>query len=217
MLQSILSFRFSNTLLEQSWNNKFVESIEIRVLEKIGVEERGEFYDGLGAMRDVGQNHLLQMLALVTMDHPGSLDGESIRKMRAKVLTSLKRPTNDQIKKIEQFFSKRGIKAELYLTKKPKDATMAVKKQKDKYNCVIAAGGDGTINEVINGLANTDIPLGLIALGTENVLAKGLNIPTDPIKACEFILHKKIRKLFLIPMQVQKQTQPLKLHILQQF
>lgn len=68
MLQNILIFRFSNNLFEESWDNGSIEKIYIRLWEKIGVENRGEFYDGVGALRDVGQNHLLQMLALATMN-----------------------------------------------------------------------------------------------------------------------------------------------------
>lgn len=89
MLQNILNFRFSNNLFEESWNNKFIEKIEIRALEKLGVEERGGFYDGLGALRDFGQNHLLQMLALVTMERPESFQVEEVRSKRTKLLTTL--------------------------------------------------------------------------------------------------------------------------------
>ncbi len=98
MLQNILSFRFSNNLFEQSWNNKFIEKIEIKLLEKIGVEGRGPFYDGLGALIDVGQNHLLQMLALVTMDHPKNLSAEIVRKKRQEILEALCIPKVDEIK-----------------------------------------------------------------------------------------------------------------------
>lgn len=98
MLQNILSFRFSNNLLEQNWNNKFIEKIEIKLLEKIGVERRGTFYDGLGALRDVGQNHLLQMLALVTMDQPASFAADAIRSKRAQILRTLRKPDLDEIK-----------------------------------------------------------------------------------------------------------------------
>jgi glucose-6-phosphate 1-dehydrogenase len=89
MLQNILTFRFSNSLFERVWNNQAVESIEIRLLEKIGAEDRGEFYDNVGALRDVGQNHLLQMLALVTMEHPGSFDSAAVRAKRAQALEKL--------------------------------------------------------------------------------------------------------------------------------
>ncbi len=89
MLQNILTFRFSNNLFEIPWGNELIDNIRIRVLEKIGVEKRGVFYDGVGAFRDVGQNHLLQMLALVTMEHPETFDAVAIQKKRATILKAL--------------------------------------------------------------------------------------------------------------------------------
>ena len=89
MLQNILTFRFSNNLFEIPWGNELIESVHIRVLEKIGVEKRGPFYDGVGAFRDVGQNHLLQMLALVTMEHPETFEASAIQKKRAEILEAL--------------------------------------------------------------------------------------------------------------------------------
>lgn len=90
MVQNILSFRFANNLFEDVWNNKHIEKIEVRILEKMGVDGRGEFYDGVGALRDVGQNHLLQMLALVTMDQPRDLVSEQVREQRSRLLDNLK-------------------------------------------------------------------------------------------------------------------------------
>ncbi len=98
MLQNILTFRFSNNMLEPSWNNKFIEKIEVRVYESAGAEGRGAFYDGVGALRDVGQNHLLQMLALITMDHPVNFEASTVRKHRAKILQSLKKLSRIEIK-----------------------------------------------------------------------------------------------------------------------
>jgi glucose-6-phosphate 1-dehydrogenase len=98
MLQNILTFRFSNSLFEQSMNNEFVDRIEIRFLETLGVEERGGFYDGLGSLRDVGQNHILQMLALATMENPKEFKSELIREERARILQKLKIPSKNDIK-----------------------------------------------------------------------------------------------------------------------
>ena len=97
VLQNIMAFRFSNNLLEDVWNNKFIEKIEIRLLEKIDVQGRGEFYDGVGALLDVGQNHLLQMLALVTMSNPGSLSGPGIRLKRAEIMENLHIMNKDEV------------------------------------------------------------------------------------------------------------------------
>jgi len=89
MLQGILNFRFSNNLLEPSWDARAIERIEVNLLETLTAEGRGGFYDGVGALRDVGQNHLLQMLALVTMAQPASPDADAIRASRVAALRAL--------------------------------------------------------------------------------------------------------------------------------
>lgn len=99
MLQNILTFRFSNNLFENEWDNNFISKINIRTWETIGVEGRGQFYDGVGALRDVGQNHLLQMLALITMDRPQTLEAKDVRKKRAEVLSTLEVLSESEIKK----------------------------------------------------------------------------------------------------------------------
>jgi glucose-6-phosphate 1-dehydrogenase len=99
MLQNIITFRFANNFMEKNWNGDFIERIDIRLLESLGVEKRGAFYDGLGAFRDVGQNHLLQMLALVTMENPQAFTAHAIRAGRARLLSYLKMPTFDDIQK----------------------------------------------------------------------------------------------------------------------
>lgn len=99
MLQNILSFRFANTLFEHDWNNTSIEKIEIRLLEKEGVETRGAFYDSVGALRDVGQNHLLQMLALITMEQPLYLNAFSVRQKRAEILSSLQQFSLDDVER----------------------------------------------------------------------------------------------------------------------
>lgn len=98
MLQNILIFRFSNNLFEKNWGRETIESIEIKLWEKLGVEGRGNFYDGVGALRDVGQNHLLQMLALVIMERPEDFSADAVREKRAESLKMLKIPKSDEIK-----------------------------------------------------------------------------------------------------------------------
>lgn len=114
MIRNILSFRFSNNLFEKSsWNSHVIEKIEIKLLESIGVEERGAFYDPVGALRDVGQNHLLQMLALVAMDDPKEFTAEAIRREKADVLKTIKIPTREEIKSTSfraQYLGYRKIK-----------------------------------------------------------------------------------------------------------
>lgn len=99
MLQNILAFRFANNLFEIPWGRELIESIHIRSLEAIGVEGRGAFYDPVGAFIDVGQNHFLQMLALVTMGHPESFEAKAIHKKRAEILKKLRVLTPGEIKR----------------------------------------------------------------------------------------------------------------------
>ena len=96
-LQNIIAFRFSNGIFEDNWNRDYVEAVYIRVCENIDVRTRGSFFDGVGALRDVGQNHMLQMLALIAMENPEKLDAPSIRSARAKVLRALRTPTREDI------------------------------------------------------------------------------------------------------------------------
>lgn len=89
-LRNILAFRFSNTLFEPIWNKDHIEKVEIRLHERLGIEGRGALYDNIGAMRDVGQNHVLQMLAAVAMENPCGVTGSNIREERAKIISELK-------------------------------------------------------------------------------------------------------------------------------
>ena len=91
IVQGISNFRFSNNLFEHAWNNTLIEKIEIRLFETIGVEQRGSFYDAFGAFRDVGQNHLLEMLALITMKFPEKKDPFAVRKSRTEIIKTLKK------------------------------------------------------------------------------------------------------------------------------
>jgi glucose-6-phosphate 1-dehydrogenase len=89
-VQNILSFRFANTLLQAPWSNESIQSVDIKMLETIDVGSRAGFYEGVGALRDVGQNHLLQLVALVAMRQPESFSAEHIRSKRAEVFAALK-------------------------------------------------------------------------------------------------------------------------------
>jgi glucose-6-phosphate 1-dehydrogenase len=99
-LQNILSFRFANTLFEPLWNRNHIDKVHIKLLEKVDIEGRGSFYDSVGALKDVGQNHMLQMLALVAMEKPRTLDASAIRKERAKVLAALRPITKKTVGKL---------------------------------------------------------------------------------------------------------------------
>lgn len=88
-VKNILVFRFSNSFLTPSWNKNYIEKIEVRLFENLDVKGRGDFYDKVGALRDVGQNHMLQLLGLFIMDHPYKFIPEDIKNKRSEALASL--------------------------------------------------------------------------------------------------------------------------------
>jgi glucose-6-phosphate 1-dehydrogenase len=89
-VQNLLVFRFTNALFERVWNRDAIDHIQLTVAESIGVEGRGRSYDGVGALRDIVQNHVLQMLAMLTMEPPASFDPERIRDERMKLLRTVR-------------------------------------------------------------------------------------------------------------------------------
>jgi glucose-6-phosphate 1-dehydrogenase len=90
MVQNVLVFRFANVMLEPIWNRNYIDHIQITHYESIGIDSRGDYYNGAGALRDMLQSHLLQLLTLVTMEPPVSMDAESLRDEKVKVLKSIR-------------------------------------------------------------------------------------------------------------------------------
>ena len=114
-MQNIISFRFSNGLFEPLWNQKHIERVEIRFLKEGTVAGRGSFFDGVGELRDVGQNHILQMLALVAMENPRKMEASAIREARRKVLEKVALEGKDLEQSVvrgqyENYQSEQGVK-----------------------------------------------------------------------------------------------------------
>ena len=98
-VQNIMAFRFANYVFEPLWNKKYIDHVQISVAEEVGVGKRGGYYDGAGALRDMVQNHLLQLLCIVAMDSPEFYKSELIRDAKVKVLKDIRPYTPAQVLK----------------------------------------------------------------------------------------------------------------------
>jgi glucose-6-phosphate 1-dehydrogenase len=95
-VQNVLALRFANAIFEPVWNRRYVDSIQITVAEELGVEHRGSFYETAGALRDIVQNHVMQVLALTLMEPPTKIDATGIRDEKVKLLDAVMIPSVDE-------------------------------------------------------------------------------------------------------------------------
>src|SRR5262249_1733851 len=93
----ILVFRFSNGIFEPIWNRRYIDQVQITVAEDVGIEGRAGYYETVGAMRDMVQNHMLQLLALTTMEPPVSFEANAVRDEKVKVLHASPTLNHDQV------------------------------------------------------------------------------------------------------------------------
>ena len=96
-VQNILIFRFANGIFEPIWNRRYIDHVQITVAETVGVEQRGNYYDAAGALRDMVPNHILQLLAFTAMEPPNSFDDRAVRDEKAKVLRAIQPMSPEEV------------------------------------------------------------------------------------------------------------------------
>lgn len=96
-VQNILAFRFANAMFEPIWNNHYIDHIQITAAETVGVEDRGGYYEQAGALRDMVQNHVLQLLCMIAMEPPTSFESNEIRNKKVDVLTAIRKIRTEEV------------------------------------------------------------------------------------------------------------------------
>lgn len=125
-VQNMIAFRFANGIFEPVWNNKFIEHVQITFAESRGVEKRGKFFDGVGMLRDVMQNHIIQLVSAVAMEQPRSFSKEDIRDARTNVAKAIRMPENIRENVVRGQY--KGYKEEQFVAPKSETETFAALK-----------------------------------------------------------------------------------------
>jgi glucose-6-phosphate 1-dehydrogenase len=99
-VQNIMAFRFANSILEPIWSRNYIEHVQISVTEKLGIGDRGDYYDSAGALRDMVQNHVLQLLCLIAMETPINFEADEVRNRKVDVLKAIRRFTPETVRKL---------------------------------------------------------------------------------------------------------------------
>jgi glucose-6-phosphate 1-dehydrogenase len=99
-VQNIMAFRFANSILEPIWSRNYIEHVQISVTEELGIGDRGEYYDSAGALRDMVQNHVLQLLCLIAMETPVNFNADEVRNRKVDVLKAIRKFKPEDIRKL---------------------------------------------------------------------------------------------------------------------
>jgi glucose-6-phosphate 1-dehydrogenase len=137
-VQNLLALRFANTLFEPLWRRESIAHVQLTIAEELGVEQRGEFYNATGALRDMVQNHLLQLLCMVAMEPPTSMDADAIRDEKLRVLRALKPLQPDELDQVAvrgqyKAGAVRGQAVQGYLETSHTETFVAIKAEIDNW------------------------------------------------------------------------------------